>query len=40
MTIGFFVPAFHHLNDLPGQRADIGAAMPTNFSLVTNAAQR
>ena len=29
----------HHLNDLTGQRANIGAAMPSNFGFVTDASQ-
>src|SRR5208282_4807779 len=30
----------HHLDDLAGQRADIGAAMAANFRFVANAAER
>ena len=30
----------HHLNDLTGQRADVGAAMSSNLGFVTHAAQR
>ena len=29
----------HHLNDLPRQRADIGAAMAANFGLVAHSSQ-
>jgi hypothetical protein len=31
---------FHHLNDLAGQGADVGAAMTANFGLIANAAER
>ena len=30
----------HHLDDLSGQRADVGATMTANLSFVTDAAQR
>src|SRR3989442_15457335 len=30
----------HHLNDLSGQRANVGATMATNLSFITDAAQR
>jgi hypothetical protein len=41
MNTGFLVPAFlHRLDDLPRQRADVGAAVPANLGLVAHAAQR
>ncbi len=30
----------HHLNDLAGQRPDIGTAMAANFGFITHAAER
>ena len=31
---------FHHLDDLAGQRADIGAAVSANFRFIAHAAER
>ena len=31
---------FHHLDDLAGQRADIGAAVAANFRFIAHAAER
>ena len=40
MNTGLLEPAlFEPLNDPPGQRADIGAAMPPDFGFVADAAQ-